>query len=41
MLNKGITIKARIGLTMAFLAALLVAIGVFGLVRHEPFERRL
>src|ERR1700685_2619794 len=32
MLNKGITIKARIGLTMAFLAALLVAIGGFGLV---------
>ena len=32
MLNKGITIKARIGLTMAFLAALLVAIGVFGLI---------
>ncbi|MFM0734462.1 methyl-accepting chemotaxis protein [Paraburkholderia sediminicola] len=31
MLNKGITIKARIGLTTAFLAALLVAIGVFGL----------
>ncbi|OAJ55555.1 methyl-accepting chemotaxis protein [Paraburkholderia ginsengiterrae] len=31
MLNKGITIKARIGLTMAFLAALLVAICVFGL----------
>ncbi|RDK02301.1 methyl-accepting chemotaxis protein [Paraburkholderia lacunae] len=31
MLNKGITIKARIGLTMAFLAALLVTIGVFGL----------
>ncbi len=31
MLNKGITIKARIGLTMAFLAALLVAIGVLGL----------
>ncbi|MCC8391588.1 methyl-accepting chemotaxis protein [Paraburkholderia sp. MMS20-SJTR3] len=31
MLNKGITIKARIGLTMAFLAALLVATGVFGL----------
>jgi methyl-accepting chemotaxis protein-1 (serine sensor receptor) len=31
MLNKGMTIKARIGLTMAFLAALLVAIGVFGL----------
>ncbi|WP_144112367.1 methyl-accepting chemotaxis protein [Paraburkholderia sp. BCC1886] len=31
MLNKGITIKARIGLTMAFLAALLIAIGVFGL----------
>src|SRR6201999_4048022 len=32
MLKKGITIKARIGLTMAFLAALLVAIGGFGLV---------
>jgi methyl-accepting chemotaxis protein-1 (serine sensor receptor) len=32
MLNKGITIKARIGLTMAFLAALLMAIGVLGLV---------
>ncbi|MFL9895722.1 methyl-accepting chemotaxis protein [Paraburkholderia sp. RL17-381-BIF-C] len=31
MLNKGITIKARIGLTMAFLAALLVAIGAFGM----------
>ncbi|HEY2025049.1 methyl-accepting chemotaxis protein, partial [Paraburkholderia sp.] len=31
MLNKGITIKARIGLTMAFLAALLVVTGVFGL----------
>ncbi|CAB3700285.1 methyl-accepting chemotaxis protein [Paraburkholderia rhynchosiae] len=31
MLNKGISIKARIGLTMAFLAALLVAIGAFGL----------
>ncbi|MBN3846496.1 HAMP domain-containing protein [Paraburkholderia sp. Ac-20342] len=31
MLNKGITIKARIGLTMAFLAVLLVAISVFGL----------
>ncbi|HZZ04288.1 methyl-accepting chemotaxis protein [Paraburkholderia sp.] len=31
MLNKGITIKTRIGLTTAFLAALLVAIGVFGL----------
>ncbi|MFC6311365.1 methyl-accepting chemotaxis protein [Paraburkholderia dipogonis] len=31
MLNKGISIKARIGLTMAFLAALLVATGVFGL----------
>jgi methyl-accepting chemotaxis protein I, serine sensor receptor len=31
MLDKSITIKARIGLTMAFLAALLVAIGVFGL----------
>jgi methyl-accepting chemotaxis protein I, serine sensor receptor len=30
-MNKGITIKARIGLTMAFLAALLVAIGLFGL----------
>jgi methyl-accepting chemotaxis protein-1 (serine sensor receptor) len=32
MLKKGITIKARIGFTMAFLAALLVAIGVFGLI---------
>jgi methyl-accepting chemotaxis protein-1 (serine sensor receptor) len=32
MLNKGITIKARIGLTMAFLAALLIAIGGLGLV---------
>ncbi|WP_233835846.1 methyl-accepting chemotaxis protein [Paraburkholderia sp. ZP32-5] len=32
MLNKAITIKARIGLTMAFLAALLVATGVFGVV---------
>ncbi len=32
MLNKGITIKARLGLTMAFLAALLIATGVFGLV---------
>ncbi|MDR6391998.1 methyl-accepting chemotaxis protein [Paraburkholderia phenoliruptrix] len=31
MLKKGISIKARIGLTMAFLAALLVAIGVLGL----------
>ncbi|WP_243671930.1 methyl-accepting chemotaxis protein, partial [Paraburkholderia kirstenboschensis] len=31
MLNKGISIKARIGLTMAFLAALLVGIGAFGL----------
>ncbi|HEX7935671.1 MAG TPA: methyl-accepting chemotaxis protein [Paraburkholderia sp.] len=31
MLNKGISIKARIGLTMAFLAALLAAIGIFGL----------
>src|ERR1700755_1444160 len=31
MLNKSNTIKARIVLTMAFLAALLVAIGVFGL----------
>src|SRR5690349_5787234 len=30
-MNKGITIKARIGLTMAFLAALLVAIGALGL----------
>jgi methyl-accepting chemotaxis protein-1 (serine sensor receptor) len=30
-MNKGITIKARIGLTMAFLAALLVAIGLLGL----------
>src|SRR5580693_4763551 len=32
MLNKGITIKARIGLTMAFLAALLIATGAFGLI---------
>ena len=31
MLHNRITIKARIGLTMAFLAALLVATGVFGL----------
>ncbi|CAG4896877.1 methyl-accepting chemotaxis protein [Paraburkholderia saeva] len=31
MLNKGITIKTRIGLTMAFLAALLIAIGGLGL----------
>ncbi|MGF6756295.1 methyl-accepting chemotaxis protein [Paraburkholderia sp. GAS42] len=31
MLNKGITIKTRIGLTMAFLAALLIVIGVLGL----------
>jgi len=31
MLNKGISIKARIGLTMAFLAALLLGIGAFGL----------
>jgi methyl-accepting chemotaxis protein-1 (serine sensor receptor) len=30
-MNKGITIRPRIGLTMAFLAALLVAIGVLGL----------
>ncbi|WP_114810913.1 methyl-accepting chemotaxis protein [Paraburkholderia kururiensis] len=32
MLNKGITIKARIGLTMTFLAALLAAVSVLGLV---------
>ncbi|WP_233830380.1 methyl-accepting chemotaxis protein [Paraburkholderia sp. ZP32-5] len=32
MLKKGITIKARIGFTMAFLAALLIAIGVFGVI---------
>ncbi|PLZ00584.1 hypothetical protein CY652_20035 [Burkholderia sp. WAC0059] len=32
MLNKGITIKARIGLTMAFLAALLVVSSVLGLL---------
>ncbi len=32
MLNKGITIKARIGLTMAFLAALLAAISALGLI---------
>jgi methyl-accepting chemotaxis protein I, serine sensor receptor len=31
MLNKAVTIKARIALTVAFLAALLVATGVFGL----------
>ena len=30
-MNKGMTIRARIGLTMAFLAALLVATGVLGL----------
>jgi len=30
-MNKGITIKARIGLTMGFLAALLVGIGLLGL----------
>uniref|UniRef100_E1T9T1 Methyl-accepting chemotaxis sensory transducer n=1 Tax=Burkholderia sp. (strain CCGE1003) TaxID=640512 RepID=E1T9T1_BURSG len=30
-MNKGISIKARIGLTMVFLAALLVGIGAFGL----------
>ncbi|WP_144154407.1 methyl-accepting chemotaxis protein [Paraburkholderia sp. BCC1885] len=32
MLSKGITIKARIGLTMAFLAALLVISSVLGLI---------
>ncbi|WJF89077.1 methyl-accepting chemotaxis protein [Paraburkholderia bonniea] len=32
MLNNGITIKARIGLTMGFLALLLVAMGVLGLL---------
>jgi methyl-accepting chemotaxis protein-1 (serine sensor receptor) len=32
MLNKGITIKARIGLTMAFLAALLFVTSVLGLL---------
>ncbi|CAM2192981.1 methyl-accepting chemotaxis protein I, serine sensor receptor [Paraburkholderia kururiensis] len=31
-MNKGITIKARIGLTMTFLAALLAAISVLGLI---------
>ncbi|CAD6557508.1 methyl-accepting chemotaxis protein [Paraburkholderia sabiae] len=41
-MNKGITIKARIGLTMAFLAALLVAIallGLFGLSRSNDSLR--
>ncbi|WP_074266039.1 methyl-accepting chemotaxis protein [Paraburkholderia phenazinium] len=49
MLNKGITIKARIGLTMAFLAALLVIIGVLGLTGmsrandadHETFANQM
>ena len=49
MLNKGITIKARIGLTMAFLAALLLAIGILGLTgmsrsndaHHETFSNEM
>ncbi|MEW6345496.1 MAG: methyl-accepting chemotaxis protein [Pseudomonadota bacterium] len=49
MLNKGITIKARIGLTMAFLAALLLIIGVLGLTgmsrandaHHETFANQM
>jgi methyl-accepting chemotaxis protein-1 (serine sensor receptor) len=49
MLNKGITIKARIGLTMAFLAALLAIIGVLGLTGmsrandadHETFANQM
>jgi methyl-accepting chemotaxis protein-1 (serine sensor receptor) len=49
MLNKGITIKARIGLTMAFLAALLLIIGVLGLTGmshsndayHETFTNEM
>ena len=49
MLNKGITIKARIGLTMVFLAALLVIIGVLGLTGmgrandadHETFANQM
>jgi methyl-accepting chemotaxis protein-1 (serine sensor receptor) len=49
MLNKGITIKARIGLTMAFLAALLLIIGVLGLTGmshsndayHETFTTEM
>jgi methyl-accepting chemotaxis protein-1 (serine sensor receptor) len=49
MLNKGITIKARIGLTMAFLAALLLVIGILGLTgmsranqaHHETFANQM
>jgi len=49
MLNKGITIKARIGLVMAFLAALLLIIGVLGLTGmsrsndayHETFTNAM
>jgi methyl-accepting chemotaxis protein-1 (serine sensor receptor) len=49
MLNKGITIKARIGLTMAFLAALLLIIGILGLTGmsrsnqalHETFANEM
>jgi methyl-accepting chemotaxis protein-1 (serine sensor receptor) len=49
MLNKGITIKARIGLIMAFLAALLLIIGVLGLTGmshsndayHETFTNEM
>jgi methyl-accepting chemotaxis protein I, serine sensor receptor len=49
MLNKGITIKARIGLTMAFLAALLLIIGTLGLIgmsrsneaHHDTFANEM
>ncbi|HEY1996297.1 methyl-accepting chemotaxis protein [Paraburkholderia sp.] len=49
MLNKGITIKARVGLTMAFLAALLLIIGILGLTgmsrandaHHETFTNAM
>jgi methyl-accepting chemotaxis protein I, serine sensor receptor len=49
MLNKGITIKARIGLTMAFLAALLLIIGSLGLIgmsrsneaHHDTFANEM
>ena len=49
MLNKGITIKARIGLTMGFLAALLLIVGVLGLTgmshandaHHETFSNEM
>ena len=49
MLSNGITIKVRIGLTMAFLAALLLIIGVLGLTgmaraneaHHETFTNEM